>query len=1152
MKKNKFFVPLNRNWKKLLLTMKLCLLFLLISAASLMANSGYSQTTLSIHLKNATLRDLISEVEKQSEFIFVFYDKVVDLDQKIDVNVEGQTIDKILDQIFKSSELTYRIFDRQIGIGKRNPVTGVIELPAPLEELMAADKKLTGVVKDIKGEPIPGATVIVKGTTIGTITDFNGNFTLDVPLDAKILAISFVGFKTQEISISNKTSFSIILEEETVGLEDVVVVGYGTQTKASVVGSISTINTEKMKTIAPSNLTNAIGGNVSGVMTKMGEGKPGNDDAQIFIRGRATTNSTAPLVLVDGIESDFGRINPNDIESFSVLKDASATAVYGVRGANGVILITTKRGNTGKPKIEVNSQIRVHEIIKYPNFLDSYDYARLYNEAYLNGGNTSKFYSDADLAAYRDHTDPYGHPDVNWFKALTKPYFMEQNDNISIRGGTEKVKYYLSGEIVSQNGAYRQWSDQKYNSNSTYDRMNIRMNFDFAVTKTTNLNLSISNRIEKTNDVNSGTIGEVSTRTGLWDEISNWAPNTTPLNNPDGSFGYLNAGTGTNPYLSLRAGGFTRGRANFLQTSFNLNQKLDFVTQGLAFKMMGGMNTTSNYRYTLTELPAVWHYNPTNETYTEISRATLPSISVGNDNLNQLYHFESALNYDRTFNVHKFTALVVYNQDRMLVGAIAPVNHLGIASRITYGYKNKYLGEINVGYNGSDQFQKGQRYALLPAASLGWVVSEENFWKEHFNFIKYIKLRGSYGTAGNDKLGNFAYLYKSVYNRKVANNITGGYYFGENATGVYGISEGSLGNDHVTWEIAVKQNYGTDFNLFSNDLSFSFDYFIENRSNILSQRNTITNVIGVPSSALPPENIGKVENKGFELETRYHKKWNDWEFNFSGNISFAKNKIIDMDEVKKPYDYMNRTGKSIGQMFGYQWSGKFYSYEDLGYVWDPAVTAANKYILPSGAKPLVPTPLSKVYPGELRFVDRNGDGVIDSYDIGAIKNSSTPDFIYGLNLGINYKRFGLQMFWQGAGGFSVDFGQTPLLTEFKTGGPVSEIHLGRWAYFPEDGIDTRATATYPRLMFNGAPQTQLSSSFKVYNCTYIRLKNVELSYSLPESLIKPLKMEYARIFLTGNNLITIDNVGFFDPEAPGSQAAYPQSLFVGAGINIGF
>lgn len=1158
MKKNcvQHFLRQRRALIMYIIMMKAVWILILVSVFEASGGTGksYSQNTkLNLQLKDATLEEVIWNIKEKTEFDFFYNSEDISQVRGLNIQLKNSTASEILDVCLENSSLTYEIVNKVIIIrqaDKKVPPPLLIPTDAEQPKL----KKISGTVTDNKGEPIPGTSLFIKGTTTGTVTSSDGSFTLEVPLDARTLTVSFIGFKTKEINLGTLNELKIELAEDVVGVDEVVVVGYGTQTKASVVGAISSVKADEIKSIATSNLTNTIGGYVSGVITKSGEGKPGEDDAQIFIRGRATTNSTSPLILVDGIESDFGRINPNDIESFSVLKDASATAVYGVRGANGVILITTKRGSAGKPKIEVTSQFRLHKIINYPKFLGAYDFARLYNEAYRNAGNSSNYFSDEDLNAYRDHTDPYGHPDVNWFKAMTKPYFLEHRHDISIKGGTPKVKYYVSGELVSQDGAYKQWDDQKYKTNSTYDRINLRMNFDFEVTKSTDLNLNVSNRIENTNDVQSGTVGEVSTRVGLWDEIAGISAINNPLENPDGSFGYYSGfGRELLPYAQLRQGGFQKGRANFLQASFQVNQKLNFITKGLSFRFMGGMNTTSKYVYKLDESPAIWYYNAKDESYTEISRPNLPTVSVGSDNINQLFHVESAFSYDRTFNkLHKITALLLYNQDRRIYGADAPINHLGAASRVTYAYNNKYLGEVNMGYNGSDQFQKGERFAFLPAASLGWVASEESFVKENLPFIKYLKVRGSYGTAGNDKLGNFAYLYKSVYYRKT-NALIDGYYFGNTANGgVSSILEGSLGNDRVTWEIAKKQNYGLDFNLFTQDLGFSIDYFREDRSNILTQRNTITQVFGVPGGSLPPENIGQVKNQGFEIEARYNKKVNNWDFHFSGNVSYAKNTIIDIDEVKQVYDYMNRTGKPIGQHFGYLWSGEFYSYEDLGYVWDASAEAANKYVLPEGAVPRAIVPMDKVSPGELKFVDRNNDGVIDSYDVGAIGKSATPNLIYGLNLGVNYKRFSLQMFWQGASGFSVDLGQTPLLTEFKNGGTAHEIHLGRWAYFPDQGIDTRETATYPRLMFNGAPQTQKTSSFKVLDCNYIRLKNVELSYSLPDNFVHSLKMDFARVYLVGNNLLTFDNIGYIDPESPGSAAAYPQSLFVGMGINIGF
>jgi TonB-linked SusC/RagA family outer membrane protein len=487
---------------------------------------------------------------------------------------------------------------------------------------------------------------------------------------------------------------------------------------------------------------------------------------------------------------------------------------------------------------------------------------------------------------------------------------------------------------------------------------------------------------------------------------------------------------------------------------------------------------------------------------------------------------------------------------------------LGVAARATYGYKSKYRGEINVGYNGSDAFQKGNRYALFPAGSAGWVVSEENFWKDNISLIKYLKLRGSYGTAGNDKVGKYDYLYQHIFS--IMDAGTGdledyGYWFGENVTqmgGVNGIIETSLGNENVTWEVAVKQNYGLDTRI-GKYFNLSADYFVETRSNILTQRNTISQVLGIDKDALPPENIGEVKNQGFEFELGYNKTFTkNWEFNLNSTFSYAKNKILYMDEILQEYDYMNRTGKSIGQHFGYIWTGEFYTYEELGYVWDETITTPNKYVRPDGAVPSVPVPDDAVFPGDLKFVDRNSDGKIDTYDEGNIGATKTPEVIYGINLGTGYKGFRLDVFFQGAAFFSVDLGNTSLLTEFKNGGKAHEIHTGRWAYFPSDDpekhIDTRETATYPRLLADGSPQTRKSSTFKVLNSGYLRFKTAEFSYTIPKEKLEKIGIEYLRLFLVGNNLVTWDNIGFIDPENPGSHAAYPQSLFLGFGVNVQF
>ncbi len=1017
----------------------------------------------------------------------------------------------------------------------------------------AQEIQVSGTVKDNLGETLPGVNIVEKGTMNGTISDLNGKFTISVSGPQASLVFSFVSYKVQTVALDSKRNMEITLQPDFADIEEVVVVGYGTQKKASVVGAISSVNADELTTVATSNLSNTIGGRVSGVITQMGEGQPGNDDAEIFIRGRATTNSAEPLVLIDGLEGSLSRINPNDIESFSVLKDASATAVYGVRGANGVILITTKRGSVGKGKITVNSSVRFHQVIRYPDFLNSYDHARMYNEALRNAGAATNFYSEDDLELFRNGEDPYGHPDVDWMDLILQNPYMEQRHDVNLRGGTDRVKYFVSGELTSQEGAYKQFDDMDYSTNSTYNRMNLRMNFDFKVSESTELSVNLSSRLETVNNVNDFDYSGEG-RNVLWDDLMRLRPMAYPPINPDGSYGSPD-GSASDPltYAVLRQGGFVNDRKNNLQGSLKLNQKLDVITKGLSFNLMGGLNTTSGYGLQLNEAPSTWLYSAPTDSYTQMTRQNLPRYILPNkeNSINQLGHVETSLNYNRLFNEkHRITALSLYYQDTRTNGANAPTNHLGMAGRVTYGYKDKYLAEVNLGYNGSDQFNEDNRYAFLPAGSLGWVISEENFFKTALPQIDYLKFRGSYGTAGNDKIGNFKYLYTSNYNSVGPNPKLQGYYFGLNQVGVSGLQEGDIGNDRVSWEIAKKQNYGFDMKLLNNALGVTADYFFEKRTNILAKRQTVTDAFGLVTG-LPAENIGIVQNQGFEVQLSYNKQFGDLKINLNGNYSLAKNKIVFIDEVNPVYDYQSRTDKPIGQHFGYIWTGEFYSYNDLGYVWDESVEGANKYVLPDGAGPNVVVPESVVSPGDLRYVDRNEDGVIDAYDIGDIGKPNVPTSIYGLNCALNYKNFGLSMFWQGASGFSID--TKAYTTEFQNGAKAMSVHLDRWAYFPEDGIDTRETATYPRLMENSAPETRKNSTFHLKDGTYIRLKNIELSYNIPDRIVQKLKMDYLKVYVNGNNLLTFDEVKIIDPETrPGRYSAYPQSRFVGMGINIGF
>ncbi len=1019
-----------------------------------------------------------------------------------------------------------------------------------------AQVTVSGSVSDQTGLDLPGVNIVEKGTLNGVFTDVNGDFTIIVENENAILSVSFIGYKTLDIPLEGRTNINIVMEDALTNLDEVVVVGYGSQKRASLVGAISTARVTEMENIAASNLSNSIGGRISGVITRSGEGEPGNDNATILIRGRGTTNDSSPLVLVDGIESSLNRINPADIESFSVLKDASATAVYGVRGANGVIIITTKRGQTGSPVINVNSQLRLHSIISFPNFLNSYDYARLYNEAIWNGGSVNQFYSDEDLRLYKSGESPYTHPDIDWYELMVEPTYPEHRHDINMSGGGELVKYYVSAEYVSQSGAYKQWENMDYKTNNAYERMNLRANFDFDIGRSSQILVNMSGRMEDVHGPNGGDYFG-SNRNGMWDNIIVTRPNAMAPLNPDGSFG--NSSDTRNVehgYIDLRQGGFRNSKYNQLEGNIRWNQKLNFIADGLAARFMYGLMINDGYNLTMTEKPPSYQFDPADSSYTQITRPVLPYYNFNNNSFNQTNYVETAITYDKTIKQdHEITALLLYNINSRIFAHNPPASQLGFAGRITYGYKNKYLAEFNAGYNGSDQFVSGNRFAFLPAFSLGYTISEEEFFNS--KIINFLKVRGSIGKVANDKIGNYRYLYQSTFNRLFPwddqENFRTGYAFGLTPDIRYNTREGTLGNDNVTWETAEKQNIGIDIWMFNSKLNIAIDAFREHRSDILDQRRTITQIFGVSRSQLPPQNFGEVENKGFETEIKTMPSIGEINFSVSANFSFARNKRLFFDEVIQELDYMNATGRPIGQIFGYTWSGEFYSYEELGYIWDETVEGANKYVLPENAQPLVPVPDDGAQPGDLKFTDRNSDGIIDAYDVGYIGKSNTPEYIYGLNLGAEYKGISVNTFWQGAGGFSNYFLNTSYLREFVNGAKVHEIHLGRWAYFPELGIDTRETATYPRLGIDGSAQTRKISTFGLIPGNYLRLKTIEISYNLPDKFIQSFRMRRARIYIVGSNLLTFSELDFIDPESPmGSASFYPQSKYYGAGISVSF
>lgn len=1140
MKKNKFLVPLNGSLKKLLLTMKLCLLFLAISTATLLASSSYSQSTmLSVHIKDGTFRDLIENVEAQSEFIFVFPKGAIDLDQKLNIDMTNQTVDKILDKVLKSTNVGYQIFDRQIAIGIKDKEENLI-LPLLNSNLgeQLKTRKISGKVTDSKGENIPGTTVMVKGTTVGMVTDMNGSFTLDIPLDSKILVFSFIGFESQEVAIGNKSIFNVSLTELTVGLDEVVAVGYGVQKKVTITGAVTQIKgADLLKSPVP-NLSTALVGRTTGVMAVQNSGQPGADDVTLRIRGIGTLSNSAasPLVLVDGIERSFNQLDPNEIESISILKDASSTAVYGIRGANGVIIVTTKKGKEGKAEVSYSGNYSIQTPTRLPKFLDAYTFSQLYNEALINDNPlTTLTFTDEELQKFKDQSDPLFYPNTDWLSLLMKDSAPQTQHNININGGTNLAKYFVSVGYLNQQGLFKEFQSASGTSNnSTYDRYNFRSNIDLNVTPTTLVNFQLGGYSSLRHSAK-GTESGLSVP--LFSRIFDSAPNST-VGIWNGKIITLDRSGNRNIISESLANGFVDYMDNSLNINLGINQKLDFITKGLSVR---GKIAYDNYyaRRRIFDIN-VATYTPVrvigeNGIETTVLRQNGEKADVVSDpsttfSRSRQFYIDFAMEYNNSFGKHNLGALVLYNQKKRWYHDSSypgiPLGYQDWVGRITYNYALKYMLEFNLGRNGSENFPVNNRFGWFPAISAGWVITEEPALRNLIdkNILSYLKMRISYGEVGNDIMGSARFLYFP------GEYTSGGYgYLGEDPVRYTSYIEGKIGNPDVTWERSKKLDIALDTKMFKDQFSLTVDYFSEKRNDILTSRNTIPNYVA--ATLQDAYNIGEVENRGFEIETEWNSNIRDLNYWVSGNFSFARNKIIFMDEaINETYPNLNATGHRVGERFGYVFDGFFNTQDEI--------LNAPLYF---GKLPSL---------GDTKYKDITGDGVIDQNDQQVILNPAFPEVFYGCSFGLSYKGFDFSALFQGATNYSVVV-RDRLFQPFAAFGSALDIIKDRWH---ADSPDNNANATFPKLSVGyGDPQNYYTSTLNTKDASYLRLKNVEFGYTFKKGLLNKLQLSSLRIFVSGQNLFTWDKLKIIDPEGnPSANMKYPQLKVYNVGCKLNF
>ena len=1036
------------------------------------------------------------------------------------------------------------------------------------------------VVDDRTSEPLVGATVKVKGSTIGTITDIDGNFALDIPdnISPIVFEVSYMGYASKEAAPAKTTGFTIRLAEDSQTLEEVQIIAYGKQSKMSVTAAISSIDTKELLKSPSGSVANALSGAVTGLSSIQPSGQPGAENPSIYIRGTGSLSDelSKPLILVDGVERSFFQMDSHEIESITVLKDAASTAVFGVRGANGVVLVTTRRGVSGKPVISLNSSFGLTQALRNLKGVDSYTYATLYNEAQLSDNpsltESQLGFSPFVIDMFRTNEDPIMFPNVDWNDYLFKNLAWQTQHNLTLSGGGERFRYFVSLGYLLQDGMLKQLGES-YDPNYQYKRFNYRSNVDIDITKSTLLKVNIGGHV--------GAKREPRTDE-LWRKVL-WS---TPFSSPGIVDGKLISNIYSNRYISIGERscpldyyynyGYNVDTDNVLNLDLALEQKLDFITLGLSMNIKGAYNTNYNVKASRTpsgadsmctpiylgsiETPGMDFWDPrfdrTIVYQTDGVSGLHEQMSYGEEvGRGRNWYGEFSLNYSRSFGDHDVSALFLYNQSKKyypetkIDGKVfymdIPTAYVGYVGRMTYAYKKRYMVDLNAGYNGSENFAPDKRFGFFPAVSAGWILSEEKFMKKQ-KVIDFLKLRASYGIVGNDKMENARFLYMagawSGYNTVAKGQ--GSWQFGKDGgTGLLpDAKENTMGNPDVTWEKVAKQNYGIDLKMFDSRLSLTADVFFEKRKDILSTRNTLPAITDIN---LPKINLGKVNNHGYELSLGWNDRAGKVDYWLKANVSYAKNKIIYMDEVVPNEPYMAETGRSTGLTYGYIFD-RFLQKDDFDADGNLKKDENGRQILPQMA-------LGTPRPGDALFKDLNGDGVINGDDKTRFGYAERPDYVFGFLGGLKWKNFEFSMQWTAAmnasrildGEYRNAFGSTNsrMLLKF--------LADGRWT---EENPNSR----FPRLTFMNKSHYLQTSDLWLMNGSYLRLKTAEISYTLPQKdFLKKVGIESVRFYCNGYNLLTLFsdlNDIDIDPEGvtDGGNNNYPNIRIYNFGVNISF
>ena len=1060
------------------------------------------------------------------------------------------------------------------------PLQGVAQTGRTAKVQATQSNKITvsGTVLDkTTNDPLIGVSVVVKGVAnAGTITDMDGKFTLKLPYAEAPLVFSYLGYQPQEIVPGAKKELTVLLQEDTKALQEVVVVGYTKQRKETMIGSVATITTKDLTQSPTANINNALAGRLPGlIVNQYAGGEPGVDQSELFIRGKATYGNQSAIVIVDGIERDMSYLAPDEIETFTILKDASATAAYGIRGANGVIVITTKRGKAAeKATVNLKASIGINQPIGFPEYLGSADYATLYNEARLNdakmtGADISSLnlFSQQAIDNFRrakgDNSDGLGY-DWDYYDFAFKPG-LQEDVSLSIRGGTDKVRYYVLANYFSQGGNYKYSNAGEYDSQTKFTRYNFRSNIDININRYLSTRLDLGARITDRNAPGT-TAGRLMTICAtqppylpiLVEENAHPQNEEYIQQNPRGML------YGDNIYRYNRLGelsrtGYLNEKNTYLNGSFAMNLDMEFLTKGLKAEVMFSYDASEGrwinrkldtYKDGYREYPkyatfmpiegsdaymAGGHYTGAYKTGNKYDIDQTIGNGFSHNASDGRTYIQARLDYNRLFsNRHEVTAMLLANRGNRTVNNELAYHSQGITGRFAYYYNQKYLMEFNFGYNGSENFAPGKRYGFFPAGSIGWVVSEEEFMKKA-SWIDFLKVRASYGLVGSDNVSSrFPYL--AFYGGG------SGYDFGNNfGTNVGGTSEGNLANANLTWEKARKLNVGIDFTTLNQRLALTIDAFYEYRFDIITDMNS-DGIMGYPDivgkdAAL--QNLGEVSNRGVDIELSWNDKiGKDFRYYIRPNLTFSRNRLEYKAEVARKNSWRKETGKRL--------------YENFVYVFDHFVADQEEA---DRLNKIGYQPWGQLIPGDVVYKDLDRNGVIDDEDRTAMGNPRSPELMFGIPFGFQYKNFDFSVLLQGATKSSIllngaavfDF---PQFEQDKIG-RVKKMHLDRWT--PE----TAATAKYPALHYGTHDNNKNgNSSLFLYDASYLRLKNVEIGYNVSPKLLRKFHVQQARIYVQGLNLLTFDKLGDvdIDPETKSGDGAswYPIQKVFNFGIDITF